>query len=105
MKSYIDMGFRSKHMNPDVIKKHAVIYFRDNKPETLDHKMIYEVMEELHGKDPVEQISDEYVMCGRVALMIHGIASALGLEMSIAQLWRPYAQRLLREAGEEVCYS
>ena len=43
LKNYIDMGYRSKHMNPDVIKKYAAVYFRDNKPETLDHKMIHEV--------------------------------------------------------------
>ena len=61
-------------------------------------------MEELHKKDPTEQIADEYVMCGRVALMIHGIASALGLEMSIANLWKPYAERILRDAaGAEMC--
>jgi hypothetical protein len=43
----------------------------------------------------------EYVMAGRVCVLLRGLGYALKYKISAADAWAPLARKLLREYGEE----
>ncbi|GAB5033045.1 Hypothetical protein NocV09_01200010, partial [Nannochloropsis oceanica] len=55
----------------------------------------------LQKEDPVEFMPQDFVMAGRVALLLRGLALALKYHVSAADAWAPLAQRLLDEYGDE----
>mmetsp|Transcript_61199 Transcript_61199/g.167794 ORF Transcript_61199/g.167794 Transcript_61199/m.167794 type:complete len:569 (+) Transcript_61199:296-2002(+) len=98
--SMYEAGFRTKHQKQDVICKMARLYYdRNNKASTEGlHVQLY--LEKLQAEDPIVSQADDYLMCGRVAVMLRGFGDALHQPRSTAQAWLPFAEALLREAGE-----
>ncbi|TFJ83480.1 hypothetical protein NSK_005218 [Nannochloropsis salina CCMP1776] len=98
---YRAMGFRTRYDRPETIYRYAsVIWDRDDK-EHLEGKNIQEYLEELQEEDPVEHMPQDFVMAGRVALLLRGLALVLKYHVSAAAMWAPLAQELLDEYGEE----
>jgi len=58
-------------------------------------------MEWMEKSDPIVALPREFVMVSRVSLMLRGLGHALKQPRSIATAWRPLAERVLRENGEE----
>ncbi|GMI54956.1 hypothetical protein ScalyP_jg3585 [Parmales sp. scaly parma] len=98
------VGYKTKKMNDDLHYIYAKICLdADNK--TLTNGLhIQKFMEYLEGEDPIVELPREFVMVSRVSLMLRGLGHALKQPRSIAQCWRPFAERVLREEGvlEEV---
>ena len=125
------VGYKTKKMNDDLHYIYAKICLdADNK--TLTNGLhIQKFMEYLEGEDPIVELVSgaewsgashiltqrcndamitrsaqprEFVMVSRVSLMLRGLGHALKQPRSIAQCWRPFAERVLREEGvlEEV---
>lgn len=51
----------------------------------------------MQARDPVLKLSDDYVMAGRVATILRGVAYAVKHRPSVAKLWAPQARELLRK--------
>ena len=66
------MGFRTKHMRPDVIARHAFLSYCIDDKETLCGVNGQTYREKLHRIDPILEAPVEYVMAGRVALLLRG---------------------------------
>ena len=46
-------------------------------------------------RDPILKMSEDYVMAGRVAAILRGLAYAVKHKPSVAKLWAPQARELL----------
>ena len=46
--------------------------------------------------DATVDVPDDFVMAARVALLLRGLGSLLGQDISIAKAWRPLALQALR---------
>ncbi len=44
---------------------------------------------------------DDYVMSGRCSLMLRGLGHMLNQHRAAATAWRPFAERVVREAGQD----
>jgi hypothetical protein len=44
---------------------------------------------------------DDYIMAGRVAVLLRGLGYALKYKISPAKVWAPMAQALLKEYGDD----
>lgn len=60
---------------------------------------VSEFMEWMERKDPVEKITDEFVMAGRVSLLLRGMANAFGMKVRISDYWAEEAQKFLKAQG------
>jgi hypothetical protein len=56
-------------------------------------------MEYLQDQDPVRQLPRDFIMVGRVSIMIRGLAHALNQSRSVAKAWKPIAEKVLRHEG------
>jgi len=91
------MGFRSKAMNTEVIHQTAVLYFDRDDPEVTGGMDARAYFESLQKIDATIAVPDEFIMAARVAVLLRGLASHLGSQISVAQHWRPLALEALKE--------
>ncbi|CAM9173352.1 unnamed protein product [Pylaiella littoralis] len=94
--AYIDMGVRTKHMDPEVLYLHAKACFDCDHKDNLGGSNIQTYLEMLQERDPVLKLSDDYVMAGRVATILRGLGYAVKHKPSTAKLWAPQARQLLK---------
>jgi len=101
VETYSEMGFKTRDMNEDIIYKHAKVIFDKDDVETLGGVNIQRYIEELNEVDPVTDMGDDYVMAGRVAVLLRGLGYALQYRYSPAKMWEPMARQVLKEYGGE----
>jgi aarF domain-containing kinase len=92
-----EAGFQSKTMKEDVIYKYARVSYDEDNDELTEGMHIQLYMEELQRQDPIEQLPDQYIMVGRISVMLRGFAHALRQSRSIAKAWKPIAEKVLKE--------
>lgn len=96
-----EVGFRTKTMNEDIIYRTAVFFnCRDSEDVTMGMN-VSEFMEYLENNDPVEQINDEFVMAGRVSVLLRGMANAFGMKLRMSDYWKDEAEKFLKTQGIE----
>ena len=92
-----EAGFVSQRMDPDVIYSYAkVAYDQDNK-ELTKGMHIQMFMEDLQHRDPIQALPYDFIVIGRCTVILRGLAHALQQPRSTAKLWKPIAERVLRE--------
>ena len=92
-----EAGFKSKRMDPDVIFTYAKVSYDQDSKELTNGKHIQMFMEDLQSRDPIIQLPEKYMMVGRTSIILRGLAHALKQSRSVAKLWRPIAERVLKE--------
>jgi aarF domain-containing kinase len=118
-------GFTSKRMDPDVIFVYAKVSYDEDSKELTNGKHIQMVgqffdafcrlyalrahnlfsfrtstikfMEEIQSRDPIIALPECFLMVGRTSIFLRGLAHALKQSRSCAKIWRPIAERVLRE--------
>lgn len=90
-------GFRSEKMDPEVIYLYAKVGYDEDNRELTGGKHIQMFMEELQGRDPIRSLPEAYIMVSRASLMLRGLAHALHQPRSVAKLWKPIAERVIKE--------
>ena len=92
-------GLQTERNDKEVAAKYARLYFdRNNKASTEGlHVQLY--VEKLQAQDPIKSQADDFIMAGRVAVMLRGFGDALHQHRSTAQAWLPFAEAFLREHG------
>ncbi|CAN8068501.1 unnamed protein product [Agarophyton chilense] len=94
-----EVGFRTKTMNSDIIYRTAVFFnCRDTDDVTLGMN-VSSFMEWLEQSDPVQKINDEFVMVGRVSVLLRGMANAFGLKLRVSDYWKTEAEEFLKTQG------
>lgn len=96
-----DTGFRTKNRNNDVTYRSLAFFHCRDSDDILQGMNVSEFMEWMEKTDPVEQINDEFVMVGRVSLLLRGMANAFGMKVRISDYWRDEAETFLKSRGIE----
>ena len=89
------MGFETKYGDEWVIEKSARFYFDRDDEEITEGMNVQLFMEHLNKRDPVVHLSDDYVMVGRLKVLMSGLFHSLGYQFSGAVLWKHWSQKLL----------
>ncbi|CAM9397218.1 unnamed protein product [Heterosigma akashiwo] len=90
------MGFRTRRMDPDVIYRHCrTIYDNDHRDTLGVNIQLY--LEQLQAIDPVVEMPDEYLMAGRVLVLLRGLAYALKYNPQTAKAWSKLARQLVED--------
>ncbi len=96
-----EIGFRTKNMNKDVIYRTAVFWNdKDTKDVTLGMN-VHKFLEYLEETDPPVRVNDEFIMVGRVSVLLRGMANAFGLRLRVSECWRHEAEAFLKSQGVE----
>ena len=95
------MGFATAKGDPDVSYAVARVFFDRSDSIVTGGLHVQQFLEKLSAADAVTSIGDDYVLVARASLMLRGLAGQLNQHRSTAVAWRPLAERVLREAGED----
>eukprot|EP00995_Heteronema_vittatum_P001746 NODE_1247_length_1023_cov_244.506160_g865_i0.p2 GENE.NODE_1247_length_1023_cov_244.506160_g865_i0~~NODE_1247_length_1023_cov_244.506160_g865_i0.p2 ORF type:complete len:103 (+),score=17.58 NODE_1247_length_1023_cov_244.506160_g865_i0:277-585(+) len=91
-----ELGYRTKHMSPDIFYLGSIFYFDHDGPAKERGMNPLNFMDWLDHQDPVLAVPRELVMVGRLAIMLRGFANAFGMEISLANTYRKYAEAVLK---------
>jgi aarF domain-containing kinase len=91
-----DMGVRTAKMDPRILYKMAAFWYDRDTPDVTEGMNVHSFTEWLHQQDPVTFLPDEYVMIGRVSVLLRGMGAAFGVKLRTAQAWSPHARALLQ---------
>lgn len=92
-----EAGFKSEKMDPEVIYLYAKVGYDQDNLKLTNGKHIQLFMEELQQRDPIIELPKDFIMIGRASLILRGLAHALHQTRSVAAIWRPIAERVLKE--------
>jgi predicted unusual protein kinase regulating ubiquinone biosynthesis (AarF/ABC1/UbiB family) len=92
-----EAGFKSQKMDPEVIYLYAKVGYDEDNLHLTKGKHIQLFMEELQNRDPIIELPTDFIMIGRASLILRGLAHALHQGRSVAAVWRPIAERVLKE--------
>ena len=96
------MGYRTVRQDDGNAYTAAVIAFDRDDREVTGGLNIQAYFEQQAVNDPITHWPEEMVMASRNALLLRGMGIVLGLQLSIAQEWRPTARAFLRRCGERM---
>lgn len=96
-----EVGFRTKYMKEDIIYETAVFFNCRDTEDILKGMNVSAFMEYLEKTDPIENINDEFVMVGRVSVLLRGLANAFGMKIRVSEYWKGSAERFLQSQGIE----
>lgn len=95
-----ELGYKSRDMNEENIYKYAKVGYDQDNHELTGGKHIQVFMEELQAKDPIDELPRELLMVARASTMLRGLAHYLHQSRSVAKMWRPIAEQVLKEEGD-----
>lgn len=94
-----DGQFRTKYMNEDVIYRSMAFFHCRDTEDVLQGMNVSQFMDWMEKTDPIVQINDEFVMVGRVSVLIRGLANAFGFKVRVSDYWKEEAQNFLESQG------
>lgn len=88
-------GFRSKHLDPDVIWNMSVFALDRDGRDVTGGLNIQQFMDEQFAKDPWEAVNSAIIMPSRVSVLLRGLGLMLNCPVSVLSAWGPAAEALL----------
>ena len=92
-------GMRSREGKAHVAYLHACFYNDRDTPDVTMGKNMHLFAEYLEQQDPIESLPENFIMAGRVTLLLRGMAKAFGLHIKMSDMWKGEAERFLRSQG------
>jgi len=92
-----EAGYKTKGMRPDLAAKYARVSLDEDNKSVCNGKHVQVFMEELEAQDPVVDLPREFVMVGRVSLMLRGLGHSLKQPRRLSDHWIKYARAVLKE--------
>lgn len=87
-----DMEYKFKYNNPDTVFRYAKFY-NDSDGLDVTHGMNpMQFMGWLDEQDPLRSMNPNWVLCGRLSLVLRGFGNAFNIPLSIANAWREEAE-------------
>mmetsp|Transcript_9378 Transcript_9378/g.15296 ORF Transcript_9378/g.15296 Transcript_9378/m.15296 type:complete len:553 (-) Transcript_9378:1214-2872(-) len=92
-------GYKSKHMDPDVIWDMCRFGYDTFGQDLLKGRNLQEFMDELYSRDPWAESPDNLVMAQFLSIRLRGVGMAMNYPVSCVQWWGPIAEKELADAG------
>lgn len=94
-----EMGVKTKLMNEDILfRQMAFFHDRDTDDVTMGMNLS-EFIDWMEQVDPIDKINDEFVMVGRVNMLLRGMANAFGIRLRMSDYWKVQAEQFLKLHG------
>jgi len=94
-----DLGVRSKKMDPRFLEANARLLFGRIDGDLTGGRSLLEFVQDLRTWDTLVVMPGELYLPSRAAMMLRGLAMLLHCHVSIADEWRPVAERVLVEGN------
>lgn len=97
--AYEEWGVVTQHMNPEIGYKSSA-FWNDRDTDDITNGMnMHLFLDWIQSQDPMLNLPDEYVMPGRLNILLRGMGKAFGLRMRMSELWADEAQAFLNSQG------
>eukprot|EP00216_Chloropicon_sp_CCMP2111_P005437 CAMPEP_0198241620 /NCGR_PEP_ID=MMETSP1446-20131203/6402_1 /TAXON_ID=1461542 ORGANISM="Unidentified sp, Strain CCMP2111" /NCGR_SAMPLE_ID=MMETSP1446 /ASSEMBLY_ACC=CAM_ASM_001112 /LENGTH=97 /DNA_ID=CAMNT_0043924487 /DNA_START=39 /DNA_END=332 /DNA_ORIENTATION=+ len=80
-----------------MIYRHIAFFNDRDTPDITGKRNVHQFMDWANKVDPIISMDDDYIMCGRVAMLLRSLGNAFGMKLCISQYWKQEARKLLRE--------
>ena len=101
VQALLDLGHRTKYCSEENLYTMAKLIYDSNDKERLKgYTNIQALLDDLQAQDPVVKVGEDYVLVGRVCIMLRGLGHILKQPRSTSDVWLPLAKRLLVENGQ-----
>ena len=103
VKQFQTLGFATEKNDQWVIERTARFFFEDDSDPALQTRKdgsrmnLQQVSEYLNKEDKTVDFPDWCFMAIRTAMLLRGLASHLGMGVNVAHVWRPHAEKALKE--------
>jgi aarF domain-containing kinase len=97
-----EMGVKTKNMRSDILYKMAAFWYDRDSDDITGGMNVHSFTEWLHVQDPVTFLPDEYVMPGRVSVLLRGMGAAFGIKIQTAHAWAPHARACLASVPQHL---
>lgn len=94
-----EVGLKTRRMDAEVIYRATSFFHCRDSEDVLQGMNVSEFMEWIERTDGVQAINDEFVMVGRVSLLLRGLANAFGMKVRISDYWKEDATAFLKSQG------
>lgn len=85
----------TKFKKPDIAYLLSAFYHDRDTNDVCHGLNIAEFMDWCEAQDPMVQMAEEYIMVGRVSILLRGMGKAFGLKLEMSKLWAKDAEMLL----------
>lgn len=89
-----EMGMKTKRNDPDVIYRMCCFLHDRDTPEVTNGLNPQLFLEAMEAQDPITCMPEEYIMAGRVSMLMRGMANAFGLRLKVSDHWGHYVNRM-----------
>ncbi len=94
------VGFNSKHNDPEVIYKLAAFWNDRATGDITGGKHLQVFLDEMEKKDPIGEVPADFVLVGRCNVLLRGMANAFNIKVRTSEIWGPVAKSWLKSVGE-----
>lgn len=91
-------GTRTKYGNPEVGFRLTAFWFDRSSKDIVGDRNAQQFLTEMELADPSLSLAEDFIMIGRVSVMMRAVGNAFGLGVSVAKLWEPTAREVLRQS-------
>lgn len=91
---------KTKYYDKNVAYMYSAFYNDRNTSDITQGKNISSFIDFVQELDPIVELPEQYILVGRANLILRGIGNAFGLQLSVANLWKKYANDLLSKYNE-----
>jgi len=96
------LGVKSKYGNHDIQYRLAKFWNDNNSKEVTGGRNLQQFIDWVESEDPADQLPEDLVMPGRVSFLLRAVGNAFGIDLHMAKLWKPIAEKVLAENEERV---
>jgi aarF domain-containing kinase len=93
-----DMGHASKKNDKDILYKRAAFALDRESKDITQGLNVLQFLDHVEAQDPIVTIPPNWVMAGRMALVLRGFGNAFNMDLSIAKCFKGQAQSFLKES-------
>jgi len=96
-----EAGYRTKYSKPEIL--YRLMQFHHNR---LDDSVtgglsMVQFLDWCESQDPLQDMNADFYFPGRVSVFLRGMGNNFGIQMRMAELWAPIADRVLHEEGQK----
>ena len=88
---------KTKYSDREIAYLLSAFWMDRNSDDVCNGMHIQTFLDYCEAKDPMVQLSDEYLFACRVSVLLRGMGNAFGLQLRMSELWYPEAKKFLED--------
>jgi aarF domain-containing kinase len=92
-----ELKIKTKYSKKDIAYIHSSFWYDRATPDIMQGKNIHYFMEWIEAADPIVSLPNDYLMAGRMSILLRGMGKAFGIDFAMSDLWKEEAEKYLEE--------